>query len=122
MEAKESSDKPPLEAKPSPSKPPQRGKNGKTKRKILGPVQDLEEHVHPEWWRNIFNYLYLKTDADVVDDQNITRQEVDLLCEAFKLAPEDRILDLCCGQGRHALELARRGFKKSQNRPPRRKG
>jgi D-alanine-D-alanine ligase len=100
-----------METKASPDKPPQRGKNGKGKRKILGPVQDLEEHVHPEWWRTIFNYLYLKTDADVVDDQNLTRQEVDLLCEMFRLAPEERILDLCCGQGRHALELARSGFK-----------
>jgi D-alanine-D-alanine ligase len=110
-ETKASLGKPPLEAKTSSSNPPQRGRNGKTKRKILGPVEDLEEHVHPDWWRTIFNHLYLKTDADVVDDQNITRQEVDLLCETFKLAPEDRILDLCCGQGRHALELARRGVK-----------
>lgn len=100
-----------METKASPDKSPQRGKNGKGKRKILGPVQDLEEHVHPEWWRTIFNYLYLKTDADVVDDQNLTRQEATLLCEMFKLAPEERILDLCCGQGRHALELARSGFK-----------
>jgi D-alanine-D-alanine ligase len=111
IETKVSADKSPPEAKTSPSKLQQRGKNGKPKRKILGPVQDLEEHVHPDWWRTIFNHLYLKTDADVVDDQNITRQEVDLLCETFKLTPEDRILDLCCGQGRHALELSRRGFK-----------
>ncbi len=104
-------DKTPLETKTPLDKSPQRGKNGKSKRKILGPVQDLEEHVHPDWWRNIFNHLYLKTDADVVDDQNITRHEVDDLCEMFKLSPEDKILDLCCGQGRHSLELARRGYK-----------
>lgn len=30
--------------------------------------------------------------------------------ESAGLMPEDTILDLCCGQGRHALELARRGF------------
>jgi len=100
-----------MDAKASPDKPPQRGKNGKAKRKILGPVQDLEEHVHPDWWRSIFNHLYLKTDADVVDDQSITRQEVDLISGMLNLSPEDRILDLCCGQGRHALELARSGFK-----------
>ncbi|MBN1255527.1 MAG: methyltransferase domain-containing protein [Deltaproteobacteria bacterium] len=99
------------ETKASTDKAPQRGKNGKAKRKILGPVQDLEEHVHPDWWRNIFNYLYLKTDADVVDDQNLTRQEVDLLCEMFTLSPAEKILDLCCGQGRHALELVRRGYR-----------
>lgn len=53
----------------------------------------------------------MKTDADVVDDQNITRKEVDYFSEILRLSPDDKILDLCCGQGRHSLELARRGFK-----------
>src|SRR4030065_236414 len=100
-----------MEAKASPDKPPHRGKNGKVKRRILGPVRYLEEHVHPDWWRNIFNHLYLKTDADVVDDQNLTRHEVDILAEMFNLSPEDKILDLCGGQGRHSPELARRGYR-----------
>ncbi|MDI6892847.1 MAG: methyltransferase domain-containing protein [Actinomycetota bacterium] len=78
--------------------------------KSLGPVSNLEEHIQPDWWRYIFNSIYLKTDADVVDDQEITRKEVDLFSEILGLKPEDKILDLCCGQGRHSLELARRGF------------
>lgn len=78
--------------------------------KYLGPVLNLEEHVQPDWWRRIFNSIYLKTDADVVDDQHITKMEVDLFLEILRLSPEDKILDLCCGQGRHSLELARRGF------------
>jgi len=56
------------------------------------------------------SYLELKTDADVVNDEKITIKEVDLFSEALKLSPEDRILDLCCGQGRHSLELVKRGF------------
>ncbi len=92
-------------------KPPSRGRNGKHPRKVLGPVLNLEEHVTPDWWRGIFNSLYLKTDGDVVADPNITRQEVDLFSESLNLSPNDVILDLCCGQGRHSLELARRGFK-----------
>ena len=79
--------------------------------KTLGPVPSLEEHVRPDWWRCIFNALYLKTDADVVDDQKITLQEVDLFLEILKPSFDDKILDLCCGQGRHSLELAKRGFK-----------
>ncbi|MFB0564531.1 MAG: methyltransferase domain-containing protein [Candidatus Aminicenantaceae bacterium] len=77
----------------------------------LGPVVNLEEHVNPTWWRNIFNSLYLKTDGDVVEDQKITNEEVDQFLSIAKISPEDRILDLCCGQGRHSLELLRRGFK-----------
>ncbi|MBP9015376.1 MAG: methyltransferase domain-containing protein [Candidatus Atribacteria bacterium] len=86
------------------------GKNGGKKTKSLGPVVDLEEHVPPDWWKRIFNSLYLKTDGDIVDDQNITKQEVDYFTTILHLSPGDRILDLCCGQGRHSLELARRGF------------
>ena len=78
---------------------------------VLGPVDSLEDHVRPDWWSNIFNSLYLKTDSDVVEDLNITRKEVDLFSEILNLTADDTILDLCCGQGRHALEITRRGFK-----------
>jgi len=91
-------------------KPPQQEEKNAQQTKILGPVLNLEEHVRPDWWRNIFNALYLKTDANVVDDQNITRKEVDLFSGILKLSLDDKVLDLCCGQGRHSLELARRGF------------
>jgi len=99
-----------MNQKTSSDKPPQRRKNGKDRKIFLGPVPDLEEHVRPDWWSRIFNYLYLRTDADVVDDANITSREIDLFSNILKLSPEDRILDLCCGQGRHSLELARRNF------------
>lgn len=87
------------------------GKKIKKRLLPLGPVPDLEEHVRPDWWRHIFNYLYLKTDGDVVEDIGITRWEVDLFQNILKLSPGDKILDLCCGQGRHSLELGRRNFK-----------
>ncbi|MCU0849083.1 MAG: methyltransferase domain-containing protein [Spirochaetes bacterium] len=76
----------------------------------LGPVSNLEEHVQPDWWSKIFNSTYLKTDADVVDDHIITTGEIDLFLKIANLLPEMKILDLSCGQGRHSLELARRGF------------
>jgi len=92
------------------NKSQQSTENGKKQRKILGPVSNLEEYIRPDWWQHIFNSLYLKTDADVVDDPNITCQEVDLFTNILNLSPEHRVLDLCCGQGRHSLELTRRGF------------
>jgi len=92
-------------------KPPQRRKKDKERKIFLGPVSDLEEHVRPDWWNRIFNHLYLKTDGDIVDDLAITSQEIDLFLNILTLSPEDKILDLCCGQGRHSLELGRRYFK-----------
>ena len=91
-------------------KPPQRKKKDKEKKLLLGPVSDLEQHVRPDWWSKIFNYLYLKTDGDVVDDSNITSNEIDLFLSILKPSLDDRILDLCCGQGRHSIELSRRNF------------
>jgi len=96
--------------KPPHSRVQPKSRNGKPRIKTLGPVFNLEEHVTPDWWNRIFNHLYLKTDGDVVDDLNITRSEVDQITEILELSARHRILYLCCGQGRHSLELARRGF------------
>lgn len=76
----------------------------------LGPISDLEKHLPSDWWRTLFSSLYLKTDGDVVENDSGTRQDIDLLVETLKLEPHHKILDLCCGQGRHLLELARRGY------------
>lgn len=81
-----------------------------TGQRTLGPVSDLERHLPAEWWRTLFNSVYLKTDGDVVENDQNTIHEVDTIIRLAGLEPNDRILDLCCGQGRHSLELARRGF------------
>jgi D-alanine-D-alanine ligase len=78
--------------------------------RTLGPVPDLERHLPSEWWRTLFNSLYLKTDGDVVENDLNTVRDVNMLIRVSGLEPNDRILDLCCGQGRHCMELARRGF------------
>jgi D-alanine-D-alanine ligase len=80
-------------------------------RSCLGPVADLEQHLPAEWWRKLFNALYVKTDGDVVENVENTRRDVDFIVQAAAIQPHSQILDLCCGQGRHCLELARRGFK-----------
>jgi D-alanine-D-alanine ligase len=80
-------------------------------RSCLGPVADLEAHLPEEWWRKLFNALYVKTDGDVVENVENTRRDADFIVSAAAIQPHSHILDLCCGQGRHCLELARRGFK-----------
>jgi len=85
-------------------------KNHKTVSPSLGPVSNLEEYLKPDWWRRIFNSMYLKTDADVVEDKSITSYELDMFTSILTISQDQTILDLACGQGRHSLELARRGF------------
>ncbi|KAJ3283275.1 hypothetical protein HK104_010460 [Borealophlyctis nickersoniae] len=45
-----------------------------------GRVADLEAMVPPQWWTSVFaDSMYLKTDGDVVEDPDITREEVAML-------------------------------------------
>lgn len=67
--------------------------------------------VDPDWWKTLFDEVYLKTDARSVDDDAVTRQEIEIFTSLLPIGPEDRILDLCGGHGRHAMEFSRRGIK-----------
>lgn len=77
--------------------------------RTLGPIPDLERHLPTEWWKSLFKAMYLKTDGDVVENEQNTIDDIDLLVKLSGLRPEMAVLDLCCGQGRHCLELASRG-------------
>ena len=66
--------------------------------------------VQQDWWKTLFDDIYLMTDARSVCDEMLTQKEVDLLCELIPLQHPQKILDLCGGQGRHSLDLCRRGF------------
>lgn len=77
---------------------------------FLGPVENLESYVKADWWRHLFNANYLRTDGDVVEDPGITREEIEFFLSILNPTKEQVILDLCCGQGRHSLELARHGY------------
>jgi len=66
--------------------------------------------VKKDWWKTLFDDIYLITDSRSVGDESITRREVDLICELLSLNSQHRILDLCGGQGRHTFEFCSRGF------------
>jgi len=72
----------------------------------------MKIQIDNDWWKDIFDEVYLQTDARSVCDESLTCQEVDFLEQALDLDSDQDvpILDMCGGQGRHALELAKRGF------------
>jgi D-alanine-D-alanine ligase len=67
--------------------------------------------VNPDWWKRIFDEVYLLTDARSVGDEALTRREIDVICNVLPMRKNHKILDLCCGHGRHSFELCRRDFK-----------
>ena len=66
--------------------------------------------IDPNWWQDLFDEFYLQTDFRSIGDELLTHREVNFLQEWFQFPKSEPILDLCGGQGRHALELSRRGF------------
>jgi len=40
----------------------------------------------------------------------LTRRELDFIIQYFNLSPGNKVLDIMCGYGRHAIGLSRRGF------------
>jgi SAM-dependent methyltransferase len=60
------------------------------------------------WWEELFNDDFIRTMARVTDGQ--IRKEVDFIEESLGCEAGAMVLDLACGTGRHAVELATRGY------------
>lgn len=58
-----------------------------------------------EWYQRLFNEDYIK-----IDFHDRTLQEVEGLIGILGLKKSDRILDVCCGYGRHDIPLAAQGY------------
>jgi ubiquinone/menaquinone biosynthesis C-methylase UbiE len=63
-----------------------------------------------EWWASYFDANYLREFAPVFSAQR-DRREVARLIEVLELPVGARVLDVPCGQGRHAHLLAESGFR-----------
>jgi ubiquinone/menaquinone biosynthesis C-methylase UbiE len=57
----------------------------------------------------LFGDVYFKIFGGLIRE-GITETECDFVEKSLELKPGAKILDLCCGHGRHSLELAKRGY------------
>ncbi len=62
----------------------------------------------PFWYRKLFDGLAKNSEQPIYREG--TSQEVDFILEVLKLPKTAAILDVGCGNGRHSVELAKRGF------------
>ncbi|MFH0853084.1 MAG: methyltransferase domain-containing protein [bacterium] len=61
------------------------------------------------WWKTAFSETYLAAFNDIYSVQR-GEKEVTFLIRALRMKKGAHILDLACGQGRHAIPLAQRGM------------
>jgi SAM-dependent methyltransferase len=88
--------KPPPPPKRAPAPPPPETaekKKSKTKR---------------PWWEELFSEDFVRANWKISDEQ--IKREVTFVEESLGVAPGGVVLDLGCGSGHHAVELASRGY------------
>jgi SAM-dependent methyltransferase len=61
------------------------------------------------WYEEFFKDDYIRTYKHRLTEAQTTL-EIDFVEKILELKPGQRVLDLCCGSGRHLLGLARRGL------------
>ena len=62
------------------------------------------------WWREFFDEEYVVLYAPTLDPER-TEREVAACASLLRLSEGMRVLDLCCGTGRHSIPLQRRGMR-----------
>ena len=63
-----------------------------------------------EWFEDLYN-RQIFFDLYAEEDIRKAPKEVDGVVKILGLKPGQSILDVCCGYGRHSIELARRGYR-----------
>lgn len=110
--------KPPLPGPPPAKKPVPPPKPGKPPLVIVPPHVGTMAPQPAEgpgtkrkgrlWWEDLFNDDYLRACEKLTDEQ--IAREVDFVEDSLSIEKGGAVLDLACGTGRHAIELARRGY------------
>jgi SAM-dependent methyltransferase len=73
-----------------------------------GPSEKPKVKVRRPWWEELFNEDFSRALVRLTEQQ--IEQEVTFIEESLGVAPGAVVLDLGCGSGEHAVELASRGY------------
>jgi SAM-dependent methyltransferase len=94
-------------AKPAPPKPPPRPKReGREPMPTIGDTPRSKQRR--AWWEDLFGEDFQRATSRLKEEQ--VKREVNFIEESLGVAAGGVVLDLGCGAGYHAVELARRGY------------
>jgi len=104
------------EVKPQPPPPPKRpapatepAATPAEAREIASPETEKKKTKQKRpWWEELFSEDFVRANWKVSDEQ--IKREVTFVEESLGVAPGGIVLDLGCGSGQHAVELASRGY------------
>lgn len=104
---------PPAKPPPAPPRKPDAKPNGDAKpdahsTKAAGARPDGKGVRPKAWFVDLFDEDYLRTLPFLTPQA--TQGEAEFVADAMGLTPGAQVLDIGCGYGRHAMELAARGF------------
>jgi cyclopropane fatty-acyl-phospholipid synthase-like methyltransferase len=66
--------------------------------------------IQNEWWQTFYSGHYVDFHQEAVSKKQ-TAEEVDFMLKLLQLPPKASVLDLGCGEGRHTIEMAKRGYR-----------
>ncbi len=90
---------PPVASDRKPPNPPQRSAK---------PALPSAKARRKPWWEEVFGDDFSRAHKALSEAQ--VGREADFIAGTLELGKGAVVLDLCCGQGQHAVELSRRGF------------
>lgn len=73
-------------------------------------VELVQGETSNEWYKTFFHGVTLDFWRNAMTS-DLTETEIDFVVKALKVKPGTHLLDVPCGNGRHAIVLAKRGYK-----------
>jgi SAM-dependent methyltransferase len=101
---------PPVPAREAKPPPPPRRAPAPPREELTSPDVEKKKASKQKraWWEELFSEDFVRANWKVSDEQ--IKREVTFVEESLGVAPGGVVLDLGCGAGQHAVELASRGY------------